>query len=95
MPPRALVRYKPDRKVYAARLRRIGTNAFIATFADGECTLAKREAGALVAWPTSRTPMGILCDAAITECPRSPRRSASRSTRRAAACSSPTARGRA
>jgi hypothetical protein len=88
MPKRALVRYTLDRRVYAANVRRLGEGAFFAEFDDGERLFAKRENGALVAWPAREGAMGALVAAALTECPRSPRRGARRKRRRAVAGSS-------
>lgn len=75
-----LVRFS-DGRVYSARVRRLARGSFCARFSDGEWLFARRERGELVARPMTSA-LAALCAAALTECPTSPRRAASRCTRR-------------
>jgi hypothetical protein len=78
-----LVRFS-DGRVYAARVRRLARGSFCARFSDGECLFARRVGGELVARPLAGA-LAALCAEALSECPRSPSRAASRRTRRRAA----------
>ena len=69
----ALVRYAKDGRMYAARVRTIGTGSYYARFGNGECLFARRAGGAFFARPMSSA-LSVLCTEALTECPRSPRR---------------------
>jgi hypothetical protein len=75
-----LVRFT-DGRVYAARVRRIARGSFCARFSDGEWLFARRVGGEFSARPML-TALAALCDAALTECPPSPRRTAARRARR-------------
>jgi len=83
----SLVRYATDGRVYAARVRTIGTGSYYARFGNGECLFARRAGGEFFSRPMSSA-LSVLCTEALTECPRSPSRVGWKRTRQRAVGSS-------